>query len=359
VARTALSCLLLVLLACAAWASPEVPYRPFSGAHSDGSDFSYWLFYHDQPDAWYASDEARRIADNLVSFQLPHGGWSKQMDMVSAPHQPGAPQSHYAGGQGGFDNEATTAQMRFLARAYNASGDARYRRAFLGGLDYTLRAQYPSGGWPQVYPLVSGFRAYVTLNDHAMTHVMELLRDIQRRDGFEFVDPRRRSAARAAFEMGLDYLLKAQIRVNGRLTAWCQQHDPVTYDPRSGRSYEHVSLASAESAGVLLLLATLHRTTPDIERSIEAGAAWLRRARLDGCRRAQVEGLQSLVADPDAHVWARFYEIGANRPIFSDRDGVVVYSIEEVGAERRNGYGWYTNLPDRLFHVLADCSARN
>jgi len=347
-------CLILMMAASAAWGKKAISYPPFSGAHSDGSDFSYWLYYAEKPDAWFATDEARRIADNILSYQLPHGGWSKQVDMVSGPHRPGTPQSHYRGGQSAFDNEATTAQMRYLARAFKATGDARYRDAFLRGVDYILRAQYPTGGWPQVYPLVSGYHRYVTFNDHAMTSVMELLRDILRHGGFEFVDARRRKALGSAFDKGLDYILKSQIRVNGRLTGWCQQHDPVTYEPRPGRSYEHVSLASAESAGILLLLVSLPDKAPAVERAIKAGARWLREARIDGYRQGKVNGLTALVPDPSGHVWARFYEIGTDRPIFSDRDGVIKYSIGEIGPERRNGYGWYTNSPDRLFQLLSE-----
>ena len=49
-----------------------------------------------------------------------------------------------------------------------------------------------------------------------------------------------------------------------------------------------------------------------------------------------------VVRDPDAPpLWARFYEIGTNRPIFSGRDGVIKYSLAEIEKERRGGYSWY------------------
>ena len=40
-------------------------------------------------------------------------------------------------------------------------------------------------------------------------------------------------------------------------------------------------------------------------------------------------------------LWARFYEIETNRPIFSGRDSVKKYDIAEIESERRNGYAWY------------------
>ncbi|HYT69764.1 MAG TPA: pectate lyase, partial [Gemmatimonadales bacterium] len=47
-------------------------------------------------------------------------------------------------------------------------------------------------------------------------------------------------------------------------------------------------------------------------------------------------------------LWARFYEIGTNRPIFSDRDGVIRYDLREIGEERRRGYLWYSDEASTL-----------
>jgi PelA/Pel-15E family pectate lyase len=50
-------------------------------------------------------------------------------------------------------------------------------------------------------------------------------------------------------------------------------------------------------------------------------------------------------------LWARFYEIGTNRPIFSDRDGVPKRELSEIGYERRNGYAWLGKWPQHLLAV--------
>jgi PelA/Pel-15E family pectate lyase len=47
-------------------------------------------------------------------------------------------------------------------------------------------------------------------------------------------------------------------------------------------------------------------------------------------------------------LWARFYEIGTNRPIFGGRDAVIRYSLAEVEPERRAGYRWYVDDPRQL-----------
>ena len=50
---------------------------------------------------------------------------------------------------------------------------------------------------------------------------------------------------------------------------------------------------------------------------------------------------RQLVADTASIIWARYYEIGNNKPFFCDRDGIKKYAIGEIGYERRNGYAWY------------------
>ena len=47
-------------------------------------------------------------------------------------------------------------------------------------------------------------------------------------------------------------------------------------------------------------------------------------------------------------VWARFYELGTNRPMFVGRDGVVRYNLGEIDPERRAGYRWYSSAASVL-----------
>jgi len=70
---------------------------------------------------------------------------------------------------------------------------------------------------------------------------------------------------------------------------------------------------------------------------------------LKGIKWVEVSNDRVVVPDPDAGpIWARFYEIGTNRPIFVGRDGVVKYSVAEIEHERRTGYNWYVEEPARL-----------
>jgi PelA/Pel-15E family pectate lyase len=53
-------------------------------------------------------------------------------------------------------------------------------------------------------------------------------------------------------------------------------------------------------------------------------------------------------------LWARFYEIETNRPFFCDRDGVRKYDLKDIGSERRNGYGWYSDRGRSLPELVAN-----
>ncbi|MEK7475723.1 MAG: pectate lyase [Candidatus Coatesbacteria bacterium] len=276
-----------------------------------------------RPAGWYRTPEAARIAANVLSYQTPSGGWPKNIDMTAGPRPPGA-----APGLATIDNGATADQMRFLMRFAAAGGGTAYGQAVRRGLAWILTAQYPSGGWPQIFPLAGGYRDRITFNDDAMVNALEGLRDAAR-DGGGCVDAGRREAAGAAVHRGVECILRCQIVVAGTRTAWCQQHDERTFAPAPGRSYEPAALASAESVRIVRFLMG-EPPSPGVTGAVEAAVAWLRKARL-----------------PDGR-WARFYEIGTDRPVFCGRDGVVRHSVDEIESERRDGYAWFTDRPAKL-----------
>ena len=134
------------------------------------------------------------------------------------------------------------------------------------------------------------------------------------------------------------------------------QHDEKDYRPRPGRSYELVSLSGGESVGVVRLLMSLDDPSPEVVRAVEGAVAWFEAAKLKGIRVAVKNDARSptgrdrvVVKDPSAPpLWARFYEIGTNKPLFADRDGVAKYELSAIGYERRNGYSWLGYWPQKL-----------
>ncbi len=324
-------------------------------------DLVTWRNAMRQPPAWYGSVEAVRIADNLLLYQRDIGGWDKNIDMALAlgprehaqiEKQKRDPEAHST-----IDNDATYTQMRFLARVFTATKDPRYQAAFRRGLDYVLKAQYPNGGWPQFYPLRDGYWSHITYNDDATVGVLELLRDaVGRKPEFAFLSDSDRARARQAIDKGVECILKTQVTQDGKLTVWCAQHDERTLAPAKARAYELPSLSGSESVGVVQFLMGIEHPSPEVARAIEGAVAWFRANRIEGIRVVQKPAPDTprgfdntVVADPAAPpLWARFYELGTNRPIFCGRDSVVKYSMAEIEYERRNGYRWYVDRPARL-----------
>ena len=238
--------------------------------------------------------------------------------------------------------------MRFLALVAGGTGDETFRRAFERGLDYLFEAQYPNGGWPQYFPLRDGYYSRITYNDNAMANVLTLLGEVSTGDSpYAFVDRARRAQASAAVARGINVILRSQIRQEGRLTAWCAQHDERTLEPAWARSYEPPSLSGGESVGIVRFLMSVEEPSPAIIAAIEGAVEWLRSVAMSGVRirriprpNGRVERV--LTEDPDAPpLWARFYELGSNRPLYLDRDSVYRYDFAEIGVERRSGYSYH------------------
>lgn len=311
----------------------------------------------------YTGDRAKdvRQADNLLSWQDEYGGWYKLTSRFKRPWNGTEPKSDWRTKDGKdigtIDNNATTNEILFLAVMYKETGDARYKAAVQRGIDFLLTMQYPSGGWPQVYPARGNYSDYVTFNDNAMMRVMGVLSMAEAKQypfNTDIVDDAVRQRIGTSLDNGLDYILKAQIRVGGELTAWCAQHDPVTYEPRGARAYEHPSISGSESVGIIKYLMALPNPSPEVKQAVDGALAYFNANKIVGMK--YVSGDPNnvyFVPDPNSTIWYRFYEIGTNLPIFSGRDGVIKHNILEIEAERRNGYSWAGTYPAKLLQVAA------
>ena len=319
----------------------------------------HWAAILKQPSSWYATPEALRVADNVLLYQRNAGGWPKNIDMTSALNEREKDRLivEKNDNDSTIDNGATYTQLAFLARVYSQQSQTRHREAFLKGLDYLFQAQYANGGWPQFYPDLSGYYRHITFNDGAMIGVMKLLRDVaNKKPDYVFVDEARQEKAGKAVQKGIDCILKTQLIIGGQRTVWCAQYHEVTLQPAPARKYELVSLSGLESVDVVRFLMSLPNPNRTVVDAIEGAVAWFQKSQLNGIRwvekadNSKPNGIDRVVvADPNAPpLWARFYEIDTNRPMFVGRDGIVKYDVAAIEHERRTGYAWYTNEPAKL-----------
>lgn len=297
---------------------------------------------------WFKSAEGKRVMDVILSFQTPSGGWSKRTDMSKAARKPGQAFGVEKDYIPTFDNGATSTQLRLLAQAHQATGDSRYVDAFNKGLDFIITAQYPNGGWPQNFPLVGGYHDHITYNDALIRDLMVVLYGAaQAKKEYAFVTKAQQEAAQASLTRALDCVLKTQVVTNGTLTVWGAQHDANTLKPAKARAYEMISLASAESQSMVEFFMSLDAPSPAIVKSVHAAITWYEATKITG--KVWERGAATLTDDTSAPpLWARFYEIGTNKPLFGDRDDTVFYDLSKVSKERREGYAWYTTGPEKI-----------
>jgi PelA/Pel-15E family pectate lyase len=226
-------------------------------------------------------------------------------------------------------------------------------------LNYILQAQYSNGGWPQSHPPGRGYNRHITFNDDAMVRLMRFVREVATAKEYAFVDDSRRANCATAFDKGIECILKCQIRTNDKLTAWCAQHDEIDFRPRPARTYELATLSGSESVGITRLLMELDNPQPEVIRAVDAAVDWFATAKLTGIKvvvekddKGPKGTNKVVIKDSNAPpLWARFYEIETNKPIFADRDGVPKPTLADIGYERRNGYAWYGTWPEKLLDV--------
>jgi len=270
-------------------------------------------------------DAALAAANALVFGQLWSGGWQYSIDFDDASlrrhayrHLP-QPKSKGVRGYSTLDDNTTQAALRHLMAVDQLVKDAKIHEAVVYGLDALLKAQLPRGGWPQVFgqpppeqrhgPYVrielDGSRTtlqrptrywhYYTFNDNTTNDCIAVLLDAHER----YKEPKHLAAAR----QGGDFIVVSQLQPPQ--TGWAQQYT-LELKPEWARKFEPPAVCSAVTARNIRTLVELHLATGDEKflAPIPAALDWLERSKLPG----------------DAPRWARFYELGTNRPLYFVKD---------------------------------------
>ena len=317
--------------------------------------------------AFFTTAEAQRIGDQMLIYQRVTGGWPKNIDMakpMSEAEKAQVKSEYDRRNDSTTDNGATTTQMLFLARLWQATGKKAYAKAFCRGVEYLLSGQYENGGWPQFWPMMRDYQIHITFNDDAMVSTMNLLRDIaDQKEPFQgkLTSKKLRRSCNEAFYKGVECILKTQIRdAQGQLTVWCQQHDRETFLPANARAFELASYCSQESAAIVKLLMLLPDPDERVQQAVHAAMRWFDEHKITGKRLEVVRDEKGkkvdtrLVDDPEAGpLWARYYDLQTDEPFVCDRDGIPRKNLQDIGPERRNGYSWYGDRPADLYKRYA------
>ncbi len=283
---------------------------------------------------------ATDAANALVYGQLKSGGWTNSIDFD--PKSPNVADYRNGKGKGknnsSLDDGQTQSALQFLVQIDKAL-EFRHEsihQAALIGLDALLAAQFPNGGFPQVWtkpvepqPVLSAsFPDYdwrtegkvkdywnmFTLNDNVTGYVAATLIEAHR----TYNDLRYLAALG---KLG-DFLLLAQMPEPQ--PGWAQQYDYQMH-PIWARKFEPPGVSGDETQEVIATLMLIAETlgAPKYLEPIPRAAAWLKRSLL-----------------PDGQV-ARYYELKTNRPLYMERKGDN-YKLTYEDANLPDHYGWKT-----------------
>ncbi|MBK1876322.1 pectate lyase [Pelagicoccus mobilis] len=310
---------------------------------------------------WFELDNSHAYLSTVRSYQCPSGGWSKSIDYKGDVRKTGqafGPEPRYVST---FDNNATIPQIRLLARAYKHMELKADREAVLNGLYFIQDSQYPNGGWPQIYPLIGRYHDHITFNDNTTAHILHLLSDIkENHPDFEWLPEEERQSLAETFKRGISCVLDAQIRRDGTKLGWAQQYHARTLTPARARAYEMKAISSRETAKLIDFLMTIDEPSPEIVAAIDSAVGWLQASQINGYTFGEDENGQKalLPSETASPLWARFYDLETNEPLFGDRDGSIHTSLKAISEERRNGYGWFVNDPSSTLNRVRKWRAK-
>jgi PelA/Pel-15E family pectate lyase len=279
--------------------------------------------------AWEATRDPRFLeaatetAVALARGQLQSGGWTAMID-----YAPGARFAYRNGPARGrntssLDDDQTTSVLRFLLRLDRALGskDGKVKEALSIGLDALRAAQFPNGGFPQVWtgpaevrailpaklpdgdwrelPKVKEYWFHYTINDGSSGRIAALLAE-------EGSERSRQALARLG-----DFLVLAQLPEPQ--PAWAQQYD-AEMRPAWARKFEPPAVTGGESQDAMeaLIFVAEALKEPKYLEPVARAIAYLRK---------------SLLADGRL---ARFYELKTNRPLWLNTKYEVVYTDDDL-----------------------------
>jgi hypothetical protein len=271
-------------------------------------------------------EAARAAGECLIQGQLRSGGWQDRIEFAPAARAKMAyrvdPVRRRGRNSTSFDDDKTQSAMRFMMRLDKALDfkDEPVHEAIQFALDAVLKAQFPNGGWAQVFDSFPGDDAPVkpasypdewlreypggdywrhyTLNDNAIADTIDMLLLAAR----IYDSPRYRDAAVKAG----GFLLLAQLPAPQ--PAWAQQYD-LDMHPVWARKFEPPAVSGSESQGVIQALLDLYVETADQRflKPIAPAIDYLQGSKL-----------------PDGQL-ARFYELRTNKPLYLTRSYQLTY----------------------------------
>jgi hypothetical protein len=263
-----------------------------------------------------ALDAAKEAAYALVRGQNKHGGWDHTIDFKNLNNETVS-----------FDDNQTQSAVSFLLAINKEVKDTRIAAATKRAMEMMMTTQLSNGGWPHMYPAHGNYHDYATFNDNGINDCIRVMIEAyQLSPGDIAIEKSLRKAARF---INISQLPPPQ-------PGWAQQYNEYL-QPAWARTFEPPSVCPSETVNNVKILIDLYLVLGDatLLEPIPDALQWVKSVRLANGK------------------WARFVEIGTNKPLYYDRGRIRVNSMEELHPERRTGYGYEINLEGALSKASA------
>jgi len=266
----------------------------------------------------YYYQAAEKTASALIWGQSPEGGWNYMIDFAGdrslkqwyntiGKNGWRLEEFQHYYGNSTFDDDVTSNASRFLLRMYLEKLDPVWKPALDKVINFILQSQYPSGGWPQRYPLRQGFAkdggedypSYYTFNDGVIGENVDFLIQCYLQLGQErLLEP---------IMKGMNFYIISQDTSGG----WAQQLN-MKLEPAGARSYEPKALLPGATIENAMMLLKYYQYTGDNKflTGIPDAIEWLERVKLPANQ-----------TNTGKYTHSTFVEPGTNKPIYVHRKG--------------------------------------
>lgn len=253
---------------------------------------------------------AKDAAFALIQGQNELGGWEHTIRFNRLPAQ-----------RVSFDDDQMQSALRFLMALDQDVDENSLTTAIEKSLQLMIDSQLDNGGWPHKYPAHGDYHDYATFNDQGINDCIRTMIDAVRYYG---KPEHRKCLDKVGRFMMISQLPPPQ-------PGWAQQYNEFL-QPAWARDFEPPAVCPAVTVNNLFTLMDLYMFTDDdlYLKPIPDAIRWLENIRLPNGK------------------WARFVEIGTGKPMYYDRGRIRVNSTDELHIERRTGYGYESNLAERL-----------
>jgi len=254
---------------------------------------------------------ARDAGSALIRGQNKHGGWNHTINFRKLDDETIS-----------FDDNQTQSAVRFLMALDQTTEDPEVSTATQRALKMMVETQLDSGGWPHKYPKQGNYHDFATYNDGGINDCVGVMMDAHRRyPNNKAIEKSLRKAAR--------FIVISQLPPPQ--PGWAQQYNEFL-QPAWARTFEPPAVCPSVSVKNINTLIDLYVALgkKTLLEPIPDSLRWMQGIRMENGK------------------WARFVELGTNKPLYYDRGRIRVNSMEELHIERRRGYAYETNLESAL-----------